>query len=318
MYSKDNIEFNCRGRIQMTGKEGVVFGEPEEIPESKSTENCETKVISANALGTCNYYKFRFNDFLKRHSRCWHTPPDYYYGQMREIEGGFGIVDTIKEWWTPTLEKEMKNEIVPTIKRRGRTLKPIPSTSYGYKYCVRFTKILMPQLSNRGQNWLKKAKLNLQIMMESGIINHEFVSAYNLEFNSKYNLMDNYNRKIFYTNIELKNMVFREFAFATHPDAYIDSGLLSLPIADKIKISMTPDFKEWGSGKTWEQALIVMQEQIEHYINKAKNGLNSVKEELKRAIQEAESYLKVLKEVHDVWEKANQELEKYRGIPWLN
>jgi len=59
--------------------------------------------------GSCDFYVFRYEDFLKRHKYCSHFPPEYYYGGMREIENGFGIVDSIKEWWTESLTQEMKS-----------------------------------------------------------------------------------------------------------------------------------------------------------------------------------------------------------------
>lgn len=63
--------------------------------------------------------------------------------------------------------------------------------------------------------------------------------------------------KKYYTDIELDNDRFQEFAFATHPDAYNPKEMKKLPVDDLIKILTTPDFKEWLGADTWKQALIM-------------------------------------------------------------
>ena len=60
----------------------------------------------------------------------------------------------------------------------------------------------------------------------------------------------------FYTNIELNNKRFREFAFATHPEAYMPKVMSKFTYGDLSIIGMTPDFKEWDDNATWAQALI--------------------------------------------------------------
>jgi len=290
--------------------------------EEVEIEECivtEPVAIPESIIGSCYYYKWRFENFMQRHSHkeCEHDPPVYYYGEMREIVGGYGIIDGAKEWWTPSLEEEMGKVKLPEYKRKNGTFKPVPSTSYGYKYCVRFSNILMPKLSPEGKIWLTKAKENLQKYMEKGIIKKNFTSVYNTSFNDRYELTDEENMDSFYTDLELRNEEFKDFAFATHPDAYLDAGLTSIPIKDKIKVSMTPDFKEWGSGATWEQAMIVFEEQIDDWYNQAKAGVKEAQEDIENAIEEAEEYLEALIDARNLWQRADRFLNKYRGMPWL-
>ena len=61
----------------------------------------------------------------------------------------------------------------------------------------------------------------------------------------------------FYTNIELDNERFSEFAFATHPDAYDPIEMKTLTALDLWKILLTPDISEWFDASTRTQALIM-------------------------------------------------------------
>ncbi len=291
----------------------------DEDTEHQECNAGEPTPASKKIIGSCYYYKWRFKNFMERHDNeyCEHDPPDYYYGTMREIVGGYGIVDGFREWWTPSLEEEMGKEKLQEYTRKQGTFKPVPSKSYGYKYCVRFTNVLMPKLSPQGKKWLADAKKYLQKYMEEGLIEKNFTSLHNTSFNERYGFDKEENITSFYTDIELRNDEFRDFAFATHPDAYLDAGLTSIPIADKMKVTMTPDFKEWGSGATWEQAFIVMEEQIDHWYEQAEKGVQEAQEVIENAIEEAEDYLEVFNEARNLWERANQFLDKYRGMPWL-
>ncbi|WP_082422631.1 DUF4280 domain-containing protein [Aquimarina longa] len=287
----------------------------DEEEEDKSCLAGEPPVAPSAIIGTCYYYKWRFENFMGRHNNCRHDPPDYYYGTMRKIEGGYGIVDAINEWWTSSLEKEMGNEKLIKYEREHGTFSAMPSKSYGYKYCVRFTNVLMPTLSPEGKRWLKKAKKLLQEYMEIGVVNKRFEAFHNTDFNGRYNLPDD--AAVFYTNLELRNDEFRDFAFATHPDAYLDAGMTSIPISDKIKVSMTPDFREWGSGATWEQAMIVFEEQIRDWYTQAKEGVEEAQRVIEEAVAEAEKYLELYRDTIDIWNRVNRELDKYRHMPWL-
>ena len=80
---------------------------------------------------------------------------------------------------------------------------------------------------------------------------------------------------------------------------------------------MTPDFKEWGSGKTWEQAMIVMEEQINDWYDQAKAGVQEAQRVIEDAVAEAEKYLELYRDAMDIWNLVNRKLEKYRNMPWL-
>ncbi|CAA0196799.1 conserved hypothetical protein [Tenacibaculum maritimum] len=247
---------------------------------------CDEKVeqsFNNRKYGSCDFYRFRYDDFMRRHKYCGHMPPVYYFGEMREL-GYWRAVDDIKEWWTPSLTQEMKqlSLSVGEVKKGGGSYKPVPSTSYGFKYCVRFSKILMPKLTERGKRWLSQARNNLQQFMEEGVIDKNYVATYDtviagaLESNfndnfepswldKKFTLKTKRNierkrrelRINYYADIEINNERFQKFAFATHPDAYNPVRMSSLPADDLWEIISTPDIKEWLGLGTWKQALIM-------------------------------------------------------------
>ena len=259
------------------------------IPTVKkiTVTGCDRNVIiryNNGNYGNCEFYKFRYEDFMRRHSLCNHMPPVYYFGEMREISE-YNFINTAKEWLTKSLTEEMDKMVISEVKKNGSSYKPVPATSYGYKYCVRFSKVLMPTLTQRGQRWLIKARLKLQEYMEQGVINKSYRANYDTilperlnkwenNFNKKFEPSENEKRKFrdniveldkirakklekYYTDIELDNDRFQEFAFATHPDAYNPKEMKKLPADDLIKIILTPDLKEWLGRDTWRQALIM-------------------------------------------------------------
>jgi hypothetical protein len=102
---------------------------------------------------------------------------------------------------------------------------------YGYKYANRFL-ALEASLSPVGQKWLRKTLLNLQVRMEAGLRTDPF--------------------------LEDDEAKFRSFAYDTHPEAYISSGLYDLPYEDLLSIAVTPDFEdllnEDGIAQIWDTA----------------------------------------------------------------
>jgi len=98
---------------------------------------------------------------------------------------------------------------------------------YGLKYCEKFTNETFHKLSPKGKEWLLKTRCNLQIYLEDGLIENP-----ELELNSK---------------------EFRDFAFDTHPNAYLNAGLSDLPPLDLLDIATTVEPKEFTKGETWEQ-----------------------------------------------------------------
>ena len=74
---------------------------------------------------------------------------------------------------------------------------------YGGKYCTAFTKDLRPKLSPEGQAWCDATALALQDAIES----HRAADP------------------LGYVTLEKDDAAFTKFAFETHPDAYLNSGL---------------------------------------------------------------------------------------------
>ena len=208
-------------------------------------------------FGNCKYYRFRFEDFLNRHITCSHEPPVYYFGPLQKKSSTPYLgksIDTTKEWWSTLVNTEPLKPPYPAY-RKGT---PIVRESYGFKYCVVFSASLMPKLSKDGQKWLTRARENLQMYMENGVIKGKFTSSFDHDFNKQLA-----NRSL--KDVELDNNWFQRFAFATHPDAYIDAGLIQVSIPDKLEISLTPDFKEWVNTGTWYQAWLVGKEQLKQW-----------------------------------------------------
>ncbi len=91
--------------------------------------------------------------------------------------------------------------------------------SYGDKYARRFTTVLRPTLSAAGQGWVDRTFVLLQQAIENRL------TADPVAFDA----------------LERDGARFRAFAYATHPRAYLDGGLHSLPATDLARIGSTPD-----------------------------------------------------------------------------
>lgn len=255
----------------------ISFGDYKKT-DKKATQKCLYTPPSA-PMGACSYYTWRFTNFMERHPECMHVPPVYYYGPLIEMgkltrsEELFinmstfpthlaftGQTDGMKAVEAARKKKLDEDSKSPLKYKRGnKTLIPDFDSSYGFKYCTRFTNELMPALTPGGQQWLKKAKLDLQKFMEQGVVNKYYVSALSKDYNTrsgfyKAGKLDAEAVKTFYTNIELNNVRFQSFAFASHPDAYDPLAMSKLPVHDLIRIMLTPDMKEWLGKETWEQA----------------------------------------------------------------
>jgi hypothetical protein len=93
---------------------------------------------------------------------------------------------------------------------------------YGNKYINRFTAVLRPNLSTAGKAWLDCTLIALQTAIEDRRDANPWAFA----------------------ELELKNDEFRQFAFGTHPNAYVSCGICDLSIIDETAIAMTPDLKD--------------------------------------------------------------------------
>ncbi|HEY9899582.1 MAG TPA: hypothetical protein V6D00_10415 [Pantanalinema sp.] len=94
--------------------------------------------------------------------------------------------------------------------------------NYGEKYAKRFTEELAPKLSPAGQAWLAQARLNLQVAIEARL------KADPRAFDQ----------------LELDDEAFKQFAYDTHPEAYLSAGMERLPLKDLVRIGLTPDTKD--------------------------------------------------------------------------
>lgn len=102
--------------------------------------------------------------------------------------------------------------------RRRRT-PPRYYLAYGAKYVARFSLVVKPQLSARGQAWVDRALGFLQAAIEDELaVDRERFAA-----------------------LEADDTAFRSFAYATHPSAYLRAGLHALPPTDLAIIARAPD-----------------------------------------------------------------------------
>ena len=224
----------------------------------------------------------------------------------------FGNADGHIEVEAAEKQRLKEDNALPHYTKDNRTVIPNPHESYGYKYCIEFTNVLMPKLTWAGQNWLKGARLNLQNYMEKGLVHKSYISIYNKSYNINNRLTRSDGKtlrdktgkemKTFYTNIELYNTKFQSFAFATHPDAYDPYKMSFLPAQDLIRILLTPDMKEWIGAETWEQAWIMAKNM--DYGSVTKSTWQELKNDTKEVLEKAEGKLKkTARELKNYWDE---------------
>lgn len=102
---------------------------------------------------------------------------------------------------------------------------------YGDRYVRRFTEETRPLLSPAGQRWLDLVRAKLQEALE------ELRASDPLGF----------------TLLEQDPERFADFAFDTHPEAYLEAGLAGLPLRDLILIGTTPDAQDILSNRARAQ-----------------------------------------------------------------
>jgi hypothetical protein len=112
--------------------------------------------------------------------------------------------------------------------------------SYGHKYALRFSLELKPHLSAAGQVWVEDTLRLLQQYMEDRRDKNPWEFA----------------------ELERNGDAFRDFAYKTHSDAYVNAGVCSLPIMDQIRILGTPEGRDilslGGVGQILESAMMCM------------------------------------------------------------
>jgi hypothetical protein len=108
------------------------------------------------------------------------------------------------------------------VRRNPGKTPPDYYLNYGDKYANRFLKETAPKLSKEGQEWLQRTFVALQTKIED--MRQKDPAAF--------------------ARLEQDPEAFRKFAYGTHPDAYVESGLGKLPPSDLVQIGLTPDVKD--------------------------------------------------------------------------
>jgi hypothetical protein len=140
--------------------------------------------------------------------------------------------------------------------------------SYGYYYCSNYGAKLYPKLSPAGQEWLRNARKLLQVKLEDGLSKNMVGNVIQMS-SPKGN--GSFKMNVARYQLELDDKTFKDFAFNTHPLAYLDGGLAFLPKLDLLRITGGPDLQEWGDLGTWKQvkdsAKVVIPEQMSETFN---------------------------------------------------
>jgi len=123
--------------------------------------------------------------------------------------------------------------------------------SYGYYYCSHYGKELFPKLSPAGKAWLVITRKFLQKNLEKGLAQNMQGSSIKLTSQKAGN--GQFSMDVPQYQLELDDGTFKDFAFKTHPLAYLDGGIAHLPLTDLYNITRQPNLQEWGSLATYEQ-----------------------------------------------------------------
>lgn len=107
---------------------------------------------------------------------------------------------------------------------------------YGDKYMERFAELDATDLSPEGLAWRDRTTTALQTAIED------------------YRIRDPQG----FADLERDSDAFRRFAFASHPDAYVDSGLYDLSVQDLSVIALTPDINDVLSQEGIDQTKITI------------------------------------------------------------
>lgn len=144
--------------------------------------------------------------------------------------------------------------------------------SYGDVYVRRFTEVLSPELSKEGQDWMVRARKNLQVAIEDELRRHP--------------------------DLEKDDAAFTAFAYATHSRAYLDAGLTDLPIDDLIRVAVTPNLSDTlnaqGIAVITETAEIVARDKLAKAMNSPAEAAQEVLNALKNSPDLLEDVVKLL------------------------
>lgn len=108
------------------------------------------------------------------------------------------------------------------VRRNPGMTPPAYYMEYGQKYLDRFSSLGPKDLTPKGLEWRDKTLKALQEAIETKRMEDPIAFA----------------------QLERDPEAFKKFAYDSHPDAYVDSGLYKLPAQDMLKIGTTPDLKD--------------------------------------------------------------------------
>jgi hypothetical protein len=108
------------------------------------------------------------------------------------------------------------------VRRNPGVKPPDYYLGYGQKYLDRFSSLGSKDLTPQGLEWRDKTLKALQDAIETKRIEDP----------------------VGFAQLERDPEAFKKFAYDSHPDAYVDSGLYKLPAQDLLKIGTTPDLRD--------------------------------------------------------------------------
>ncbi len=171
--------------VAHTVQGGVAGVQRAPITEEKPDTDLLPRLLP-HLIGTLDYYRGRFVDYVRRHG-FYPPPPDYYL-------------------------------------------------DYGDKYAHRFKLETRPKLSDNGKKWVDKTLTLLQEAIEKAVkTNRSDFDEWEKESNG---------------------VRLRQYAFDSHPKAYINGGLATLPFSDLIEVLNTPDPEDILTIEGIKQAII--------------------------------------------------------------
>ena len=123
----------------------------------------------------------------------------------------------------PTGTPDYYRQRADDFRRRNPGMEP-PAyyMEYGQKYCDRFSSLGPKDLTPEGLAWRDRTLQALQDAIETKRMEDP----------------------VGFAQLERDPAAFKRFAYDSHPDAYVDSGLYKLPAQDLLKIGTTPDIKD--------------------------------------------------------------------------
>lgn len=122
------------------------------------------------------------------------------------------------------------------VRRLPAEAPPSYYLGYGDRYVRRFSEETRPLLSPAGQVWLDEVRAGLQRAMEA----------------------ERARDPLGFARLERDDERFLDFAYGTHPDAYLAAGLDQLPLRDLLIIGTTPDARDLLSARGRAQIQTVL------------------------------------------------------------